>query len=86
MTKADITVPVLSSGDGVPEFQNLGSRRDKGISLVNLEREGLGFYREVGNKAVATGFGMCTRYLLYKSFYILYTRIWSLWIHVIEKI
>lgn len=58
MTKAAITVPVLSSGDGAPEFQNLGSRRDKGISFVNLEREVFGFYRGVGNKTAATGFGI----------------------------
>lgn len=50
LTKAIITVPVPSSGDGAPESQNLGSRRDKGISFVNLETEVLDFYRGLETK------------------------------------
>lgn len=50
LTKAIITVPVPSSGDGAPESQNLGRRRDKGISFVNLETEVLDFYRGLETK------------------------------------
>lgn len=50
LTKAIITVPVPSSGDGAPESQNLASRRDKGISFVNLETEVLDFYRGLETK------------------------------------
>lgn len=50
LTKAIITVPVPSSGDGAPGSQSLASRRDKGMSFVNLETEVLDFYRGLETK------------------------------------
>lgn len=64
LTKALITVPDPTSGEGASEiqnpsgdetseFQNRGDRRDKGMSFVNLEREVLDFYRRLETKPLS---------------------------------